>query len=162
MMCMDVHCEDGDKDLLVYGDQGVSTEEHDKATYGELTNTQSEEEEEIKYNMALCTNDSLLLEKKRRRLNENTPDENVHDVSQSDISINEYPTRNSFNNEVTTVHNKIKSQKAWTMEMLTNDGNTLMTTMNGLEQAREDLKKFLYARAIHSNHTIQFHMQQIM
>ena len=64
MMCMDVHCEDGDEDLIVYGDQGVSTEEHDKTPYGKLTKTQSEEE--IKYNMALCANDSVSLEKKRR------------------------------------------------------------------------------------------------
>ena len=50
------------------------------------------------------------------------PDENIHDVSQSDILLNENSTRNSFNNEVTTVQgqmgddNKIESQKAWTME----------------------------------------------
>ena len=43
-----------------------------------------------------------------------------------------------------------------------NDGDILMTTIIGLEQAREDNKKFLYARAIHSSHTIQYHMQQIM
>ena len=47
MMCMEIQYEDGDKDLIVYGDQGVSTEEHDKAMYGELTKTQSEEEEEV-------------------------------------------------------------------------------------------------------------------
>ena len=29
MMCMEVQYEDGDEDLIVYGDQGVSTEEHD-------------------------------------------------------------------------------------------------------------------------------------
>ena len=51
MMCMDVHCEEGDEDLIMYGDQGVSTEEHDKTTYGKLMKAQSEEEEEIKYNM---------------------------------------------------------------------------------------------------------------
>ena len=33
---------------------------------------------------------------------------------------------------------------------------------NGLEQASEDYKKFLYARVTHSNHVIQYHMQQIM
>ena len=94
--------------------------------------------------------------------------ENVHDISQSDISLNENGTRNSFNNEVTTVQgpmgddNKIESWKAWTMEMPMNDGNILTTTMNGVEQAREDYKKFLYARAIHSSHTIQYHMLQIM
>ena len=55
-----------------------------------------------------------------------------------------------------------ESWKAWTMEMLTNDGDTLTTMMNGLEQASEDYKKFLYARATHSNHAIQYHTQQIM
>ena len=70
MTCMEVQSEDGDEDLVMSGDQGVSTEEHDKATYGELMKNQSEEEEEVKYNVALCTNDSVLLEKKRRRLNE--------------------------------------------------------------------------------------------
>ena len=66
MMCTEVQYEDGDEDLVVYGDKGVSTEEYDKATYGKLMKTQSEEEEEVKYNMALCANDSMSLEKKRR------------------------------------------------------------------------------------------------
>ena len=67
MMCMDIHREDGDKDQIVYGDQGVGTKEHDVTTYGKLTKTQSKEEgEEIKYNVALCDNDSVSLEKKRR------------------------------------------------------------------------------------------------
>ena len=39
MMCMDVHCEDGDEDIIVYGDQGVSTKEHDKTMYDKLTKT---------------------------------------------------------------------------------------------------------------------------
>ena len=64
MMCMHVHCEDGDEDTIMYGDQGVSTEEHDKATYGKLTKTQSEEEEEIIYNIALCGNNSVSLQEK--------------------------------------------------------------------------------------------------
>ena len=161
-------CEDGDEDLIVYGDQGVSTEEHDKTMYGKVMKTQSEEEEEFIYNMALCTNDSVSLEKQRRQLNENMPDKTVHDVSQSDISIDENATGNSFNNEVTTLqgemgdYNEIELQKVWTMEMLMNDSDILMTMMNGVKQAREDYKKFLYARAIHSSQTIQYHMQQIM
>ena len=61
MMCMEVQYEDGDKDLVVYGDQGVSKEEYDKATYGKLTKTQSKEEE-VKCKMALCANDSMSLE----------------------------------------------------------------------------------------------------
>ena len=43
-----------------------------------------------------------------------------------------------------------------------NDGDILMTRMNGGKQARENYKKFLYARAIHSSHVIQYHKQQIM
>ena len=56
------------------------------------------------------------------------PDDNVYDVSQSDISINENTTVNSFNNEVKTVqgptgdNNEIKLWKAWTMEMPMNNG----------------------------------------
>ena len=96
------------------------------------------------------------------------PDENIHDVSQSDMLLNENPTGNSFNNKVTTVQgpmgddDEIELWKAWTMEMPINDSNISTTTMNGLEQAKEDHRKFLYARAIHSNYTIQYHMQQIM
>ena len=70
----------------MYKDQGVSTEEYDKATYGKLTKTQNEEEEEVKCNMALCTNDRMSLEKKRRCLNETMPNKHINDVSQSDIS----------------------------------------------------------------------------
>ena len=58
--------------------------------------------------------------------------------------------------------NEIESQKAWTMEMLMNDSNTSMTMTNGLKQSREDYKQFLCERVIHSNHSIQNHMQQIM
>ena len=46
---------------------------------------------------------------------------------------------------------EIKLWKAWMMEMLKNEGNISMTTMNGSEQASEDYNKFLYARVTHSN-----------
>ena len=52
--------------------------------------------------------------------------------------------------------------KAWTMEMLMNDGNISMSMMNEQEQMSEEDKKFLYARAVHSNHSIQYHMHQII
>ena len=55
-----------------------------------------------------------------------------------------------------------ESWKAWMTEILTNDSDISMTMMNGLEQMSEDYKKFLYARATHSNHVIQYHMQQII
>ena len=166
MMCTEVRYED--EDVVVYRDQGISTEEYEKATYGKLTKTQSEEEEEVKKNVALCANDSVSLEKKRRQLNETTPNKYAHGVSQSDISLNESPTGNTFNNVATVVQgptgddDKNESQKAWTMEMLMNDGNISTTMMNGSEQASEDYKRFLYARATYSNHAIQYHMQQII
>ena len=50
-----------------------------------------------------------------------------------------------------------ESWKAWM-----SDSDISMTMMNGLEQVSEDYKKFLYARATHSNHAIQYHMQQII
>ena len=36
MVCMDVHYEDWDWDIIMYGDQGVCTKEHNEATYTEL------------------------------------------------------------------------------------------------------------------------------
>ena len=45
-----------------------------------------------------------------------------------------------------------KSWKAWTMEMLTNERNIKTSMMNEPEQVSEEAKKFLYARAVHSNH----------
>ena len=38
-----------------------------------------------------------------------------------------------------------KLQKAWTMEMLTNDGDISMNMMNEEESMSEDEKKILYA-----------------
>ena len=81
LMCTELQYEDADKDIVVYRDEGINTEEHEKTMYGDLTETQSEEEEEVKCNVALCTNDSVVLERKRRRLNEIIPNENVHDGS---------------------------------------------------------------------------------
>ena len=43
-----------------------------------------------------------------------------------------------------------------------NDGNISTTTMNGMEQEREDYKKIMYDRAVHSSHAIQYHLQQII
>ena len=136
--------------------------------YGELMKTQSEEEEGVKCNVALCANDSVSLEKKRRHLNGTTANEYIHDGSQSDTSLNENPTGNTFNNVATVGQgptgddDKNKSWKAWMMEMWMSDGNISMTMTNGLEQVSDNYKKFLYARATHSNHVIQYHMQQII
>ena len=43
-----------------------------------------------------------------------------------------------------------------------NGGNISTNTTNEEESMSEDEKKFLYARAVHSNHSIQYHMHQIM
>ena len=93
--------------------------------------------------------------KKRRLLNETTPKESIHDVSQSDTSLNENPTGNSTNNVTTVVKgpaddDKNKSWKAWTMEMLTSDGDISTHMTNELEQMSEEYKKFLYAWATYS------------
>ena len=58
--------------------------------------------------------------------------------------------------------NENKSQKAWTMEMLTNNGDISANTMNEVELMSDKGKMLLYARAVHSNHSIQYHMHQIM
>ena len=42
-----------------------------------------------------------------------------------------------------------ESQKAWTIEMLMNDGDISTSMMNEPEQVSEEAKKFLYARAVH-------------
>ena len=55
-----------------------------------------------------------------------------------------------------------KLPKAWTMEMLTNDGNISASMMNEQNSMSEDDTKFPYARAVHSNHSIQYHMHQII
>ena len=81
----------------MYREQETSTEEYEKAMYGKLMKTQSEEEEEVMSNVALCTNDSVSLERKRRQFNKTTPNKYIHNISQSDISLNENPTGNTFN-----------------------------------------------------------------
>ena len=43
-----------------------------------------------------------------------------------------------------------------------NDGDISVNTTNGVESMSDDEKMFLYARAVHSNHSIQYHMHQIM
>ena len=91
-----------------------------------------------------------MLERKRRRLNKNNLNKKSDGDSQSDTPISEKSTVKSIN--------KLTS----TMEMLTNNGDISTNTTNEVEPMSEDEKKFLYARAVHSNHSIQYHMHQIM
>ena len=48
MVCTELQYQDASKDEVVYGDQGIDTEEYEKATYEDLMKTQSEEENEVK------------------------------------------------------------------------------------------------------------------
>ena len=45
--------------------------------------------------------------------------------------------------------------------MLTNGGDISMNMMNEEESMSDDEKMFLYARVVHSNHSIQYHMHQM-
>ena len=168
MICMDIYSDNEDEEIVVYGDQGISLRKYEEDTYGELMNTDSDEEKIVNYNMALCTHDSVSLEKKQRQLNRDIPSENVHNISQRHNKINENDCKMIINKETNTVQGPIsndeenESQKAWTMEMPMMDGNIPMTEADEEEQIEESNKKFLYARAIHSNCMIQHHMQQIL
>ena len=59
-------------------------------------------------------------------------------------------------------NNKNESRKAWTMEMLMNGFDNSANTMNEEESMSDNERMLLYARAVHSNHSIQYHMHQIM
>ena len=148
--------------------QGINEEEYEKAMYGDLTKTQSKEEDEVKCTVAQRANNSVMLERKRKQFNENKPDEKPHGDSQSDTSISENHTVKSINKSTMVAQgpadddDESESHKAWTMEMLTNDGDISMSMMNEQESMSKDDKKFLYARAVHSNHSIQYHMHQII
>ena len=130
--------------------------------------TQSKEEDEVKCTVAQRANDSVMLERKRRRINENNPNEKPNGDSQSDILISENCTMKSINKSTLVAQGPADDDdenelcKAWTMEMLTNDGHISTSMMNEEESMSEDEKKFLYARAVHSNHSIQYHMHQII
>ena len=130
--------------------------------------TQSKEEDEVKCTVAQRANDSVMLERKRRRINKNNPNEKPNGDSQSDMPISENCTIKSINKSTLVAQgpadddDKNELCKAWTMEMLTNDGHISTSMMNEEESMSEDEKKFLYARAVHSNHSIQYHMHQII
>ena len=43
-----------------------------------------------------------------------------------------------------------------------NDSDISTNTISEVESMSDDEKMFLYARAVHSNHSIQYHMHQII
>ena len=55
-----------------------------------------------------------------------------------------------------------ENESQWTIEMLMNNRNISVNMTNEVESMSDDEKMFLYARVVHSNHSIQYHMHQIM
>ena len=154
MICTDVYSTDESEGMIVYGDQGISSEKYDEETYGDLLNTNSDDKQVIKYNVALLATDSVSLEKKRRRLNRDIPSEATNHLSR----LNE---DSDTKQGLTTQDEEIESQEAWTMGMPSIDGD-ISTTNSSEQQIIEDKnKQFLYARAMHASHMIQHHMQGI-
>ena len=109
-----------------------------------------------------------MLERKRRQLNENNLNKISNGDSQSDTPISEKSTVKSTNKTKSMAQgpadddDENELRKAWTMEMLMNKGDISTNMTNEEESMSEDEKKFLYPRAVHSNHSIQYHMYQIM
>ena len=154
MICTDVYSTDESEGMIVYGDQGISSENYDEETYGDLLNTDSDDKQVIKYDVALLATDSVSLERKRRRLNRDIPSEAPNHLSQ----LNE---DSDTKQGLTTQDEEIELQEAWTMGMQLIDGD-ISTTNSSEQQIIEDKnKQFLHARAMHASHMIQHHMQGI-
>ena len=168
MVCTEPQYEDASEDEIVYRDQGINTEEYKKATNGDLMQSQSDEENEVKCTVAQRANDSVILERKKRRFNYNDPEEKTDDSNQCDTLISERGTENSINQLTpeaqgpTEDDSKNESRKAWTMEMLMSGFDNSTNMMSEEELMSDNERMFLYARAVHSNHSIQYHMHQIM
>ena len=154
MICTDVYSDEEYEDMVVYGNQGITTEKHDEDTYGDLMDTDSDDDQIVKYNTALLANDSVTLEKKRRWLNRDIPSE---DNSQLSLLNKE----NNAEQDLTEHGEGIELQEAWTMGMPSIDSD--ISTMDSEQRTRikDKNKKFLYARAVHANHMIQHHMHEI-
>ena len=154
MICTDIYSDEEYENVIVYGDQGISTKAYDEETYGDQLKTDSNEDSNVMYNVALCVQDSVSLEKKRRRLNRD-----IHSETESQLSL--------INREIDTVPrptsnaDENESRKAWTMGMPTIDGIISTINTEELTQIEERNKQFLYARAVHANHMIQYHMNKI-
>ena len=63
MICTDAYSDEEYEEMVVCGDQGITSRKFDEDAYGELMNTDSDEEQIVKYNVALCAQDSASLEK---------------------------------------------------------------------------------------------------
>ena len=61
----------------------------------------------------------------------------------------------------TSYDDAIESQKAWTMGIPMIDGDISTMNTEEMTQIEDRNKMFLYARAGHANHMIQYHMHEI-
>ena len=57
MICTDAYSDEEYKEMVVSGDQGITSKIFDEETYGDLMNTDSDEDSAIKYNVAQCAQD---------------------------------------------------------------------------------------------------------
>ena len=91
----------------------------------------------------------------------------INNLSQSHNDTSEIDHEEAINKEIDTVQGptsndeEIKLQKAWTMEILTMNGNISTMEADELEQVEYKNKKFLYARVVDANHMIQHHIHEI-
>ena len=63
MICTDAYSDEEYENVIVYGDQGVSTKTYDEEKYRDLLKSDSDDDSIIKYNVAPCIKDSVSLEK---------------------------------------------------------------------------------------------------
>ena len=66
MICTDAYSDEEYEEMVVYGDQGNTSKLFYEDMYWDLMNTDSDEEPVVKYNVALCAQDSMSLEKKMK------------------------------------------------------------------------------------------------
>ena len=137
MICTDVYSDEEHEDMVVYSDQGITTGKYDEDTYGDLMDTDSDEDQIIKYNTALLANDSVTLKKRR------WPNRDIHSEDNSQLSL--LYEENNVEQDLTEHDDGIESQEACTMGMPSIDGD--ISTMDSEERTRIENKnkKFLYA-----------------
>ena len=132
MICTDVYSDEEYEEMVVYRDHNITSRKFDEDTYGELMNTDSDEEQIIKYNVALCTQDSVSLEKKQKWLNRDIPSEDKNHLSLSHNEISKVDNEEAINKEIDTVQGptsydkEIESRKVWTMGMPMTDSDISM------------------------------------
>ena len=139
MICTDVYSDEEYEEMVVYRDQGTTSRKFDEDMYGELMNTDSDEEKIIKHNVALYAQDSVSLKKKRRWLNRDIPSEDENNLSQSHNDISEIDDKEATNKKIDTIQGptsydkEIELQKLWTMGMPAIDSDISTMSWNKLK-----------------------------